>query len=121
MYFQRTVIGWTPGGDVDVIGVNEHGRAKWFDKHPGVVIPSFRTDLMHMTEVETQLAVMAHFHMLVVRDNVDPAKVHKAFMDITEFRDTVAIETLPADVPRWVFPTAKRAPPIRLHARRQRH
>jgi hypothetical protein len=119
MYFQRTAIGWTPGGDVDVIAINELGRSEWFDKHPGKVSPAWRTDMIDITGAEAQLAVLAHFHMLVVRDKIDPAKVHKAFMDINEYRDAISMETLPAAVPRWVMPTVHRAPPFRRHTPRK--
>jgi hypothetical protein len=117
MEFRRVAIGWTPGGDVDVIAINELGRSEWFDKHPMKTSPAYRDDLMGIAGESAKLAVLVHFHMLVVRDNIDPAKVHKAFMDINEYRDAIAVETLPADVPRWVTPSIRREPPARRYGK----
>jgi hypothetical protein len=64
---------------------------------------------------QAKLAVMVLFHMIVVRDKVDPMKVHNAFMDIDEYRDAIAADTLAADVPRWVTPSRKRMPLNRRH------
>jgi hypothetical protein len=58
-----------------------------------------------------KLAVLAIFHTLVVRDKVDPLKAHWAFMDITEYRDAIATDTLAADVPRYVCPRREFSPP----------
>jgi hypothetical protein len=115
MKFERVAIGWTPGGDVDVVSACEIGRSERLEKHPMKTSPVYRSDLMGIDGESAKLAVLVHFHMLVVRDNIDPAKVHKAFMDIEEYRDAIAADTLPADVPRWVTPSRRRERPTRRH------
>jgi hypothetical protein len=114
MYFRRTAIGWTPGGDVHVIALNELGHAEWFDKHT-MTTGGFRADLANVKGEQAQLAVMVLFHMLVVRDKVDPMKVHNAFMDIEEYRDVIVADALPKDVERWATPSRKRMPLNRRH------
>jgi hypothetical protein len=97
MKFAKVAIGWTPGGDVEVVSAHELHSAEWSNKHHQIVTsPAYRSDLMGISGVSAQLAALVHFHMIVVRDNIDPMKAHKAFMDIDEYRDTVAADTLPA-------------------------
>ena len=64
---------------------------------------------------DAKQAILAIFQMITVRDKVDPMKAHKALLDITEYRDAIAPDTLPADVPRWVTPSRKRMPVNRRH------
>jgi hypothetical protein len=115
MYFQEVAIGWTPGGDVDVIGINELERSERFNRHPMKTSPAYRNDLIGISGVSAKLAILVHFHMLVVRDKVDPVKVHNAFMDINKYRDTIVADALPRDVPRWATPSRKRMPPNLRH------
>jgi hypothetical protein len=121
MYFQQVAIGWTPGddthdGEVDVIAINELGRAEWFDRHP-MSTGGFREDLSRVEpgSEQAKLAVLVTFHMLTVRDEVNPQKVHEAFMDINEYRDAVVSDSLVADLPRWALPSLKRELPRRRH------
>jgi hypothetical protein len=114
VHFRRTAIGWSPGGDVDVVSLNEFDRLEWFNKHP-MKTGGFRSDLANVEGEDAKLAALVAFHMLVVRDKVDPMKAHNAFMDINEYRDAIVADTLPADVPRWATPSLRRAPPKRRH------
>jgi hypothetical protein len=109
MYFQRSVIGWTPGGKVDVVSSNEYDRLKWFDEHPIKISPAWATKQLpyDISGESAKLAVLALFHTLVVRDKIDPLKAHWALMDIKEYRDAIATDTLAADVPRYMSPRRK--------------
>ncbi len=119
MYFKNTAIGWNPGGDVSVVGywgaLDERAWSAWRSKYLMHTSPVYRSDLAGISGESAQLAALVHFHMLVVRDKVDPMKVHEAFMDIEEYRDAIAPDALPKDVPRWVTPSRKRMPVNRLH------
>jgi hypothetical protein len=119
MWFQRVAIGWTPGdekhdGEVSVIAINELGRSEWYDRHP-MSTGGFRDDLSQLEpgSEQAKLAVLVHFHMLTVRDKVNPKKVHEAFLDINEYRDVVVADSLAADLPRWALPSMRRDLPRR--------
>jgi hypothetical protein len=111
MKLKDTAIAWTPGVGVEVEPISSPGGSKTFDRHP-LQTGGFRYDLGRAEGERAQHAVLAIFHMLVVRDGLPPMTVHNAFMDIEEYRDSICIDCLPAAVPRWARQCEWRGPPV---------
>lgn len=103
MKAKDALIAWTPSWDVDdptagkvKVGPMPEFPSDW-SKPYSFTGGAAHTDRRSMVGAEAALMVFVDFQTLVIRDGIDPAAAHEAFLAIDEYRERLAPDTPGAD------------------------
>jgi hypothetical protein len=89
MKLRDAIIAWNPRGDIEVAPLAETRGTGRFDhlRNSGGGVYS---EVREARGEAAKVMALAEWHVIVLRDRVDPKKAHNAFLKIDEYRDAIA-------------------------------